>query len=370
MLSLPCHSCVLSVLILFNFSDLGLSSRVRSWKDAAPPPSKRPPPAQVAMEKDFDRLQHVHAETSEVVETTWVTAAGEGPNAQTYVVHDLTLGSKHCPPSDELSDFLKQSRLLSGGRSGSIVVMAGADKLVFKNVASVEFDMLVPLILKREVLGRPPNASALYHQSLISPLCWGLSPVRTPGMVWIVMPNIVVPPSAALDPICAERGAPSSRVKIFDIKGKRNNGPVRSGVVQSLFGQREDWEYGLEQQFPGGFTFESAADRRYFMSSLNLDLEALSSQGLCDYSLMLAVYGCDGDAPDTAISKATSNAYDFPVRTIDGKRWRVSMALIDFGMKYADIAWIEKRVGAKGWSAKDYGNKLKGYIVKSLFKRF
>mmetsp|Transcript_102650 Transcript_102650/g.306564 ORF Transcript_102650/g.306564 Transcript_102650/m.306564 type:complete len:249 (-) Transcript_102650:33-779(-) len=246
--------------------------------------------------------------------------------------------------------------------------MAGGGKLVFKSVDPAEFDRLAPLILRREVLDRPPKASALYHTSLISPLCWALSPVRRPGTVWMVMPNLVVPTSEALDRICDGRGG-QGKTSLFDIKGKRNNGPIRSGLWQSWFGRRQDWEYGLETQYPGGFAFDSKDDRGRVLRTLDLDLQALSSQDLCDYSLMVAVYGCEGDTKGTTFPKGTSNAYDFPVRTVDGRRLRVSLALIDFGMTYASIPWIERWVGAKGWSAEDYGSKLKAYVADSLFAR-
>lgn len=273
------------------------------------------------------------------------------------------MGSDQCKDIRELRKALRPRKLLSSGRSGSIVVLADEEKVIFKNVAMTEFASFVPLLIQREAMRRVANESALYHTSMLSPICWGLSEIPSQDAVWIVMPNVAVPTGAALETACAQGGLPPLK-RIFDVKGKANNGPVRSSLWQAHFGKRSDWEYGLETSFPGGFTFDSTEDAQFVFQSLQSDVKALTAQDMCDYSLMIVVYGCEGSKDP--IAKLTSNAYDFSVRTKGGEPVRISLALIDFGLKYDGIPQIVKWVGGKGWSSEDYGAKLKEYVEETL----
>lgn len=327
-------------------------------------------PISEVLTKDFEAMNHVDAQV--VIEKTLIVETKSGTNQmERHVLYDLTLGNQFCPQIDNFSTTITDMNVLSGGRSGSLVVKGGQDKFIVKGINPSEFYMMGPLVSQREEARKDLKASSdLYHRSLLSPVCWGLASPTSPDTIWEIMPNIAVPTSSALDPICEARGGKSFS-HIFDLKGKSNNGPIRSGLWQSLFGKRADWEFGFEEMYPGGLTFQSATEKAFFLEALDEDLRALSDEDMVDYSLLLVTYGCTGAMPNATLddtpTNATSNVFDFVVHPKDKPSIRMSLALIDFAMKFSDVPIIERWVGAKGWSSKDYGDKLRAYITSVIF---
>lgn len=317
------------------------------------------PDAIEKLSKDFSKVQNL---VKHPIEKTFILQSEDGSH-DNFVLYDLTLDNPHCPKFSEFPKIVRQLKPLSGGRSGSLVVSAQNGSYVIKNVKVAEFNMMVSLINDRELKSKEP---AFFETSLLSPVCWGLEEWKPKvDMLWIIMPNMVVPKANILEEACQIQGS-SSFIHTFDIKGKKNNGPVRSSFWQSWFGKNMKWEYGLEKLFPGGFKFYLQSDHDRFFKALSTDLHSLTDEDICDYSAFVAVYGCEGSSYLPAFRNASANKYDFPMRLENGTFVRVSFGLLDFAIIYSQLNFLERWFGAKGWSAENYGDLLKEYLESTF----
>lgn len=335
----------------YTISQLQNGGRVFGRRDS--------PDALEKLSKDFSKVQSL---VKHPIEKTFILQSADGSHDK-FVLYDLTLDNPHCPKFSEFPEIVSQLKPLSGGRSGSLVVSAQNGSYVIKNVKVDEFNMMVSLINDRELKSEEP---ALYESSLLSPVCWGLDEWKPKvDMLWIIMPNMVVPKADEVEEACKTQGS-SSFIHTFDIKGKKNNGPVRSATWQSWFGKNMKWEYGLEKLFPGGFKFYLQSDRDRFFKALSTDLQSLTDEDICDYSAFVAVYGCEGSSYLPAFRNASANKYDFPMRLDNGTFVRVSFGLLDFAIIYSQLNFFERWFGAKGWSAENYGDLLKEYLESTF----